>query len=642
MFNWIKKYSHIFIHLSMISGVTLYVIFGAYIMQNLENKNAIEMNKQLRNKRNIKIRENSMNIIEKKVNNFDINYYKNVSGHELAKLDQSLHNCVIKAMESLYNFSRCHEKIINVAAITLFDYCYKNANLKIQNIINIVDKYGKPMYNELHGDNNKDIKNIHEQPASVFFKKQLRHGQFKSNKISNNNNNNEINDKISIMDWSFGSSIIFAFSVITTIGYGHVAPMTTSGRIFTIIYGLIGVPFTLLTIANVGLFLSYTFKKTAIKIVSWKKHHYNGFRNKMKVKQKIKKFRNMKMNNNYCCLRKNINEITDQKVQSVVWYSNDKNNDIKCNNSDVTFYDNNDKDNEIDESKYAGTIQFIMTLLLGISTFFYILFGAYVVHLYEIEMDFFQAFYFNFITLTTIGLGDFVPQSYNYLIITIVYVFFGMALVTVTLNLLSDILKKLHNFGRKIENVSEVVVWFGGSRMKMSKLMKYLIDTLNLPEETLETINIDTFIDNAIQKEEGKIESLRPKPFTLSDVADRYNRDIEAETFFMDATERSGYLNSNNILIRKLSKNFLEKMDHKIKPIPSLSDKNSSQNDLFNDLKINLDSLDTYKRWSSSDGITRKSSSEIFYLPTFETCSRSIDNSSFEDIILNENDNIIY
>lgn len=50
--------------------------------------------------------------------------------------------------------------------------------------------------------------------------------------------------------------ILFSFSVITTIGYGNVAPKTMAGRAFVIAYGLIGIPFTLLAVADLGKFLS--------------------------------------------------------------------------------------------------------------------------------------------------------------------------------------------------------------------------------------------------------------------------------------------------------------------------------------------------------------------------------------------------
>uniref|UniRef100_A0A183FKZ1 Ion_trans_2 domain-containing protein n=1 Tax=Heligmosomoides polygyrus TaxID=6339 RepID=A0A183FKZ1_HELPZ len=56
--------------------------------------------------------------------------------------------------------------------------------------------------------------------------------------------------------WSFGSSIFFSWTAITTIGYGHIVPRTNAGRIAIIFYALFGIPLILVTIADMGRFLS--------------------------------------------------------------------------------------------------------------------------------------------------------------------------------------------------------------------------------------------------------------------------------------------------------------------------------------------------------------------------------------------------
>jgi hypothetical protein len=40
--------------------------------------------------------------------------------------------------------------------------------------------------------------------------------------------------------WSFTDSVLFCFTIITTIGYGNVAPKTFMGQLFCILYALIG------------------------------------------------------------------------------------------------------------------------------------------------------------------------------------------------------------------------------------------------------------------------------------------------------------------------------------------------------------------------------------------------------------------
>ncbi|KRZ95872.1 Potassium channel subfamily K member 3, partial [Trichinella sp. T8] len=44
------------------------------------------------------------------------------------------------------------------------------------------------------------------------------------------------------VDWSFWSSVYYAVTVYTTIGYGDMTPSTTSGKILTMIYALCGIP----------------------------------------------------------------------------------------------------------------------------------------------------------------------------------------------------------------------------------------------------------------------------------------------------------------------------------------------------------------------------------------------------------------
>ena len=56
--------------------------------------------------------------------------------------------------------------------------------------------------------------------------------------------------------WSFYNSVFFAFTSITTIGYGRTAPQTQLGRGVLMIYSFIGIPINGILIGTIGAFFS--------------------------------------------------------------------------------------------------------------------------------------------------------------------------------------------------------------------------------------------------------------------------------------------------------------------------------------------------------------------------------------------------
>ncbi|KDR14501.1 hypothetical protein L798_10198, partial [Zootermopsis nevadensis] len=52
--------------------------------------------------------------------------------------------------------------------------------------------------------------------------------------------------------WNFLQAVFFASTVLTTIGYGNIVPATFSGRVFCIVFALVGIPLTLSVIASMG------------------------------------------------------------------------------------------------------------------------------------------------------------------------------------------------------------------------------------------------------------------------------------------------------------------------------------------------------------------------------------------------------
>lgn len=54
-----------------------------------------------------------------------------------------------------------------------------------------------------------------------------------------------------VPSWSFGQSFFFSSTVVTTIGYGHQSPLSPEGKVFCIIYALLGIPMTMLLLTAV-------------------------------------------------------------------------------------------------------------------------------------------------------------------------------------------------------------------------------------------------------------------------------------------------------------------------------------------------------------------------------------------------------
>jgi potassium channel subfamily K protein 1 len=71
-------------------------------------------------------------------------------------------------------------------------------------------------------------------------------------------------------NWSFGQSVFYASTVLTTIGYGNVSPLTKLGKLFLIVFSVIGLPATLLLLYAIierlmkftGSMLGYFTEKT--------------------------------------------------------------------------------------------------------------------------------------------------------------------------------------------------------------------------------------------------------------------------------------------------------------------------------------------------------------------------------------------
>ncbi|WKX92632.1 hypothetical protein Q1695_010565 [Nippostrongylus brasiliensis] len=67
------------------------------------------------------------------------------------------------------------------------------------------------------------------------------------------------------LEWSFKTAALYGFGILTTLGYGKVEPRTPNGRLFTVIYGFIGIPVTVILLTNLGRYLERLTQKARLK-----------------------------------------------------------------------------------------------------------------------------------------------------------------------------------------------------------------------------------------------------------------------------------------------------------------------------------------------------------------------------------------
>jgi len=88
--------------------------------------------------------------------------------------------------------------------------------------------------------------------------------------------------------------------------------------------------------------------------------------------------------------------------------------------------------------------------------------------------SFFDAFYFSFITMTTVGFGDLVPENERYFLLDLLYIVVGLAITTMCIDLVGiQYIRKIHYFGRAIQDARCALVNVGGKMIQVGDLMKY-------------------------------------------------------------------------------------------------------------------------------------------------------------------------
>jgi hypothetical protein len=207
-----------------------------------------------------------------------------------------------------------------------------------------------------------------------------------------------------------------------------VYPLTTDGRVITIIYGIIGIPLCLVVLMNLGKTFTH-----AVKFL-WsfvRRFYYTGSFRRVRCMIPAGRLRMTVFQRFKHSIRRQTHRIRARSggfrrrnVAPPIEGAEGGKPEIEEEEECVPF--------DVDDT---FNLPPVIALLIA---FVYMLLGSALYTIWETDWTFFDAFYFVFISLSTIGLGDVVPKHPKYFLLTAFYLFIGLALVAMVINVFME------------------------------------------------------------------------------------------------------------------------------------------------------------------------------------------------------------
>ncbi|KRZ05019.1 TWiK family of potassium channels protein 7 [Trichinella zimbabwensis] len=279
----------------------------------------------------------------------------------------------------------------------------------------------------------------------------------------------------SSLSWTLRSALLFSTTLITTVGYGNLAPTTFWGRLFCIFYACIGIPLSLVTVGNFSKFFVDLLSSIYLSLSVWIKSFWKCWQQKYLPHRCSFE----------CKQPSTILQNADNHFQSG-----------ECTDASISKNIRDELDVESETSAKAPPLFLILILLLfvGICATFFHQF-----HFWQ----YWDSFYYCAVTALTIGFGDLVPNADDQsLIFTLLFIFFGLIISTMCIDSMgTHYIQKIHYFGRNIYNLSNVLGGKADSFKEWIRQMHGLKDKYGLTEEMIQQIiaksDLNTLTDSA-------------------------------------------------------------------------------------------------------------------------------------------------
>ncbi|XP_058803375.1 TWiK family of potassium channels protein 9-like isoform X2 [Phymastichus coffea] len=250
--------------------------------------------------------------------------------------------------------------------------------------------------------------------------------------------------KIVNYEWNFARAFLYSLTVLTTIGYGSIAPRSALGKLVTMGYAFVGIPLTLVYLSSAGGLLSRCARGVFTRALCCCLCSNCGYccYDERRMQEKERRMRK----------RRQQEELAQQQQQQQQQMQLQEPFYVRANASaypgalEAKCSPKDEVSSLGSGDRTSVTILAPISICLG-AMLCYIVAGAFALHKLE-GWDLTDASYFCFMSLSTIGFGDIVPGSYPGLgaheardatvWFCSCYIMSGMALTAMCFNILHD------------------------------------------------------------------------------------------------------------------------------------------------------------------------------------------------------------